>query len=100
MARCALHTGLCGAPSDGIVQFRYLKMLVRLVDKPLFSNLKHLTLCGELIEFDLNKLNRFRQLLQLEVEFSGKVNFNFPKLKVLTFHWFNADCTPVQVVAL
>ena len=70
-------------------------MFDRLVDKPLLSNLKHLALCDGKFAFDLNKLNRFQQLVHLEIksDFKGKVHLNLPRLKVLAFHYFNWHCT-------
>ena len=49
----------------------HLKIFRLLAEKPLLSNLKHLALSGEL---DLNELNRFRQLVHLEIKigFSSK----------------------------
>ena len=66
---------------------------LRLVEKPLLSNLKQLALNCDL-DFDLNELNRFRQLVHLEIniDLAGKVHLNLPKLKVLAFHDFNFDC--------
>ena len=59
-----------------------------LMDNPLLSNLKYLALCAHNTRFDLNKLNRFRDLLHLEIDikFSHPKKFSFPKLKVLAFH--------------
>ena len=68
----------------------------RLVEKPLLSNLKYLTLIGYQVEFDLNKLNRFRQLVRLEINtlLAGtmNLNLNLPRLRVLAIHHFN-DCS-------
>ena len=64
-------------------------MFNHLVEKPLLSNLKHLVLFGYEIRFDLNKLNRFRQLVHLEVYISSssrKMHLNLPKLRVLKFN--------------
>ena len=75
-----------------------LAMFVRLAEKPLLSNLRHLALSGYEFEYDLNKLNhlnRFRQLVHLEISISslgGNLHLNLPGLKVLAFHYFNAYC--------
>ena len=69
-----------------------------LAEKPLLSELNHLVICGYGFEFDLNKLNRFRQLVHLEFgTFYSEKKFyvNFPRLKVLAFHEWNA-CVRVQ----
>ena len=70
-------------------------MFIGLIEKPLLSNLKHLVLAGSL-EFDLNDLNRFQQLVHLEINFNyfdqKKVHLNLPRLNVLAFHHFNYDC--------
>ena len=62
-------------------------MFPRLAEKPLLSNLKHLTLHTNELKFDLNKLNRFQQLVHLEInvhEFHQMmVLLNLPRLKVL-----------------
>lgn len=60
----------------------------RLAENPLLSNLKHLTLAGSKFEFDFNQLNRFAQLIRLEINiFISKktVHLNLPKLRVLSF---------------
>ena len=61
-----------------------------LAKQPLLSNLKHLLLSGQSSEFDLdNKLNRFKQLVHLEINIqwlTGNVNLKLPKLKNLVFH--------------
>ena len=69
-------------------------MFFRLVEKPLLSNLKHLTLYGDDIEFDLNKLNRFRRLVHLEINIplDGKVHLNLPRLRVLAFPEWKETC--------
>ena len=66
-------------------------MFVRLVEKPLLSNLKHLALAGACFKLDLNKLNRFSQLVQLEISYYlvGEVHLNLPRLKVLAIHEWN-----------
>ena len=69
-------------------------MFVRLVEKPLLSNLRHLILASP-FEFDLNKLNRFSELVHLEIKMDGvggEINLNLSKLKVLALHGFNNDC--------
>ena len=81
----------------------------RLENQPLLSNLKCLALDGVPMRFDLNSLNRFSQLVQLEIygyPCDGKpVNLNLPKLSVLAFHFINVrsplyiDC-PVLTVML
>lgn len=76
-------------------QLNDLEKFGRLVEKPLLSNLKYLALC-DLLKFDLNKLNRFQQLVHLEVNslYNLKtLHLNLPKLKVLAFHNFNWDCS-------
>ena len=44
-----------------------LEIFSRLANKPLLSNLKHLTLFTIGVSFDLNQLNAFRQLVHLEI---------------------------------
>ena len=65
-------------------------MFYRLVGKPLLSHLKHLTIYVDEPKFDLNKLNRFRQLVYLEFYSfplnQKRIHLNLPKLKVLRFH--------------
>ena len=71
-----------------------LAMFRRLAEKPLISHLKHLSLCGHDLEFHLNKLNRFKQLVHLEFNigrFNG-ADLNLPRLRVLAFHEFNYSC--------
>ena len=70
-------------------------MFGRLVEKPLLSNLKQLALCGYKFEFDLNKLNRFKQLVHLEIRISlskMKVHLNLPRLEVLAFDCMDDHC--------
>ena len=71
-----------------------LKAFIHLVEKPLLSNLKYLALRGNDVEFDLNKLNRFQQLVHLEIriDLDEEVRLNLPKLKVLAFHRKNHRC--------
>ena len=62
-----------------------------LMEKPMFSNLKKLALgVGSKFTFDLNQLNRFQQLVHLEMSINDfheiRVHLNLPKLKVLAFH--------------
>ena len=68
----------------------------RLADKPLFSNLKRLALCGYEPGFDLNEFNRFSQLVHLEINIlhlgKKKVHLNLPRLRVLAFHTANDHC--------
>ena len=69
-------------------------MFLRLVEKPLLSNLTQLALCNNKLEFDLNKLNRFQQLEHLEIDCipfkQMKVHLNLPRLTVLAIHcWPN-----------
>ena len=69
-------------------------MFLCLEEKPLLSNLRHLAVAGS-FEFDFNKLNRFRQLVHLEIcigWLGGEVHLNLPRLRVLAFHRFNSDC--------
>ena len=83
-------------------------MFRRLAEKPLLSNLKHLILFGS-FKFDLNKLNRFRQLVHLEIniDLDEEVQLNLPKLKVLAFHCDNSrqhcalsiDCPELSTLA-
>ena len=71
-------------------------IFIPLVKKPLLSNLRHLALCGYKFKFDLNRLNRFKQLVQLEISFGWfskkKVNLKLPRLKVLAIHSYNERC--------
>ena len=69
-------------------------VFLRLAEKPLLSNLKHLAVSGS-FEFDLNKLNRFQQLLHLEINITlrnKKLHLNLPRLKVLVLHRWNDYC--------
>ena len=71
-----------------------LAMFRRLAEKPLLSDLKYLVLDDYDPKSDLKKLNRFRQLVHLEIykiDFD-KVNLNLPRLKVLAFHHKNKKC--------
>lgn len=43
------------------------EMFIRLADRPLLAKLKHLAVCGKLLGFDLNELNKFSQLVHLEI---------------------------------
>ena len=71
-------------------------MFVRLAKKPLLSNLKHLALCDSEFEFDFNDLNRFEQLVHLEMatfpSICGKIHLNLPRLKVLAIHYWDRQC--------
>ena len=83
------------------------KLLLRLFDRPLLSNLKRLAICAYAWpEFDLNKLNQFQQLIHLEIGTSGcniyieskeKVVLNLPKLEVLGL-WITWVDSPSLVV--
>ena len=69
-------------------------MFLRLAEKPLLSKLKHLALSGYPFEFDFNELNRFQQLVHLEIyvaSSSGEMHLNLPSLKVLAIH-YNDHC--------
>ena len=70
-----------------------LATFLRLAEKPLLSNLKHLAL-SDWVKFDLNKLNRFQQLVHLEIHThpAGEVRLNLPRLKVLSFCNSNDSC--------
>lgn len=93
-----------------------LKMCARLIDRPFLSNLKHLALSAYLFDFPLDELNRFGQLVHLEIHmrfFCGPscvqdgqaiVHLNLPQLKVLVFSCFNPvylyiDCAQLNVLA-
>ena len=70
-------------------------VFLHLIEKPLLSNLRHLALTGS-FKFDLNKLNRFGQLMHLEINIlwlNGKFHLNLPKLKVLAIHRWNDQCS-------
>ena len=81
--------------------------LDRLADKPLLSKLQYLALCGESPAFDLDQLNRFEQLVHLEINIedlgSTKVSLKLPNLSVLACNRFNCrsplsiDC-PLNVL--
>ena len=68
-------------------------MALRLAEQPLLSDFKHLVLCGS-FEYDLNMLNRFQQLVHLEIgiDLVGKVHLKLPRLRVLAFHRENMNC--------
>ena len=91
------------------------ELFLHFADKPLLANLKYLSLGGntpKLFKFDLNELNKFSQLIALEINIyfqvketedveeaelvSSEVNLYLPKLKVLAFHchrWnLSVDC--------
>ena len=75
-----------------------LATFVRLAEQPLtehhlLSNLKCLALVG-VLEFDLNKLNKFDRLVHLETRMpiSSEVHLHLPKLKVLVFYLRNMRC--------
>ena len=69
-------------------------MFIRLAEKPLLSNLRQLALCGDDLDFDLNELNHFQQLVHLEIvtHLAGEVRLNLPRLRVLAFHIYNDLC--------
>ena len=78
--------------------------------QPIVSNLRYLALFASFsLIMDLNKLNRFSQLLHLEFECRwltrGKLHLNFPQLKVLVFHKYNerypvsVDCPQLGLLA-
>ena len=67
-----------------------------LVEKPLLSNLKRLAIYKYNFEFDFDELNRFSQLVHLEIDIhtpysQKKLHLNLPKLKVLVFIGWNED---------
>ena len=82
------------------------KLFSRLLDRPLLSNLKRLTISAEWwSKFDLNKLNLFRQLVHLQIgnslcvfsmEKNEKVILNLPKLEVLAL-WVNSELRSLVV---
>ena len=84
------------------------ELFSRLVDQPLLSNLKHLALSGKHPEFDVDKLNRFSQLVRLEIKeirtSQKKVNLNLPKLLVLVVHsrndriFLSVDCPKLSLL--
>ena len=85
------------------------KMFIRLLNRPLLSNLKHLSFCWyKPSEFDLNVLNKFSQLVHLELYADSqgkKVNLNLPMLNVLVI-WhddklslISVDCPRVKVLS-
>ena len=71
-----------------------LAMFNRWAEKPLLMSLKYLALAGD--SFDLNKLNRFTQLVYLEIKLDDlgedKVNLKLLKLKFLAIYSFNQFC--------
>ena len=73
-----------------------LAMFSRLVEKPLLSNLKHLAISMYGPEIELNQLNRFQQLVHLEITVTclnqTEVHLNLPNLKVLVFHYRSLYC--------
>lgn len=88
----------------------HLNWFFRLKDKPLFSNLTHLAFCGfdsDLAKLDLNVLNKFSQLIHLEIIVGvlvvKEVNLNLPKLRTLALHGCNnsrflVDCPELSVL--
>ena len=82
-----------------------LAAFVRLAEKPLLSSLRHLALAG-VLEFDLNKVNAFGQLVHLEIKMpiSSEVPLSLPRLKVLAFYNRNncalsIDCPQLSFLA-
>ena len=73
--------------------------ILRCSTKKLLSNLEHLLVFGSWSEFNPNWLNRFSQLVHLELyiddfdnakwKMNWDINLKLPKLKVLAFHCFN-----------
>ena len=98
------------------------KLFCRMVDRPLLSNLKHLAICIESSEFDLDKLNQFSHLVHLEIGYSScfidsfydsdnsdvsdveKAILSLPKLEVLALFKFESpspllvDCPMLSVL--
>ena len=85
-------------------------MFSRLAEKPLLSKLNHLTLSDfREFEFDLNKLNRFQQLVHLEIHRISsdqrEMHLNLPRLKVLVineyngYHELSIDCPLLSTLA-
>ena len=78
------------------------KMFIRLLNRPLLASLKHLSFCWYIpSEFDLNVLNKFSQLVHLEIhspDLRGKkvVNLSLPTLTVLVLLNYNEYC-PVSL---
>ena len=80
-----------------------LAMFCRLTEKPLLSNLKYLALSGcsyydqsrYYCRSDLNELNRFQQLVHLEIRLGwfADAHLNLPKLKVLVIYGLYCDFT-------
>ena len=75
-------------------------MFYRLAEKPLLSNLKHLALYPWESKFDLNQLNRFQQLIHLEIKgrkfHHRKVHLNLPRLKVLVIRSTNLQTVSID----
>ena len=70
-------------------------MFLRLAEKPLLSNLKQLALFIHMLEFDLNELNRFEQLVHLEIDSLSSVknvHLNLLRLRVLAIYSLNDNC--------
>ena len=84
--------------SNQTVEEKYLchpSMFLRLAEKPLLSNLRQLALYTYRLEFDFNELNRFQQLVHLEInanDIDGELHLNLPRLKVLAFRYWNEYC--------
>ena len=104
-----LHS-LVATDSDGLFRWYHSKrpiqeaercrrwMFLRLAKKPLLSNLRHLAVLTPMYEsgFDLNDLNRFQQLVHLEIMYfpheQKRTHLSLPKLKVLAFPEWNYHC--------
>lgn len=72
---------------------------------PLLSNLQHLKLNSRSLDFELDKLNEFSQLVTLlfDFELRDDINLNLPKLEVLKFGFnyfnhFSVDCPKLRVL--
>lgn len=103
------HSGIWCHPDRRVEQKELcsLSLFRCLSEKPLLSNLKYLTVVSSMDQFDLNKLNQFKQLVHLEfnVPLTKKVNLNLSKLKVLAFRGLavesllSIDCPELDVLA-
>ena len=80
----------------------------QLAKQPLLSNLKRLALCDYLPSFDLNELNRFKQLVHLQINvhrLNEEVHLIFPKLRVLVLTYqydhsiLSVDCPELSLLA-
>lgn len=75
------------------VEFCHPRLFIAQCKKPILSNLKYLKFntdiaiwnIGSSVDFDLNEVNTFSGLVQLEMAFScGNLNLNLPNLEVLS----------------